>query len=184
MQLDQALKIIRDVKLKSKYHLIEKEIAMISRFIKTKAYASVEDLYQHMEQLFVDMIVELLFQLPGIVLKEIVESSLEDKEEKVKEALKLVSKFEQLRNLDALSYLGTTTTTTTSTTTNTATNANVEGEDIATLENNANVSVATDADLKGILNTQNPLEIFVEGDYESRIVVYDATQDDEIIQIE
>ncbi|KAK9137715.1 hypothetical protein Sjap_008309 [Stephania japonica] len=182
MQLDQALKIIRDVKLKSKYLLIEKEIAMISQFIKTKAYASVEDLYQHMEQLFVDMIVELLLQLPGIVLKEIVESSLEDLEEKVKEALKVVSKFEQLRNLDALSYLGTTTTT--STTTNTATNANVEGEDIATLENNANVSVATDVDLKGIPNTQNPLEIFVEGDYESRILVSDATQDDEIIQIE
>ncbi|KAK9138464.1 hypothetical protein Sjap_009058 [Stephania japonica] len=133
MQLDQAIEIIRDVKLKSEYHknlLVRKEIAMISGFIESKAYASVEDLYQHMEQLFVDMIVELLLQLLGIVLKEIVESSLEDKEEKVKVALKLVSKFEQLRNLDALSHLVGTTTTT-----NSAKNSNVESGDIATLEN-------------------------------------------------
>ncbi|KAK9159875.1 hypothetical protein Syun_006216 [Stephania yunnanensis] len=170
-QLDQALEIIRDAKVKTSALYIDdqslkKEIAMISGFIESKAYASVEDLYRDMEQLFVDMIRELLLQLASIVLKEIVESSSEDSEEKVKEALKVVSKFEQLRDLGPLSFL----VGTTITTTNSATNA--------TLENNTNVmTTAVDAYIQGIPNTQ-----FAVGDYESRLVVSDAAQH-EIIQI-
>ncbi|KAK9138460.1 hypothetical protein Sjap_009054 [Stephania japonica] len=173
MQLDQAVEIITE--LESVHPSWQEVLCMIFWFIESKAYASVDDLYRDMEQLFVDMIVELLLQLSGIVLKEIRESSLEDLEEKVKEALKVVSIFEQLRDLDAFSFL------VGNTTTNSATNANVEGEYIATLENNANVTIATDADLQGIPNTLNPL---LEGDHESRLVVSDDTQDDEIIQIE
>ncbi|KAK9159882.1 hypothetical protein Syun_006223 [Stephania yunnanensis] len=133
VQLDQALEIIRDVKVKSVMALycidqsLKNEIAMISGFVESKVYASVEDLYRDMEQLFVDMIRELLLQLASIVLKEIVGSSREDLEEKVKEALKVVSKFEQLRDLGPLSFLVGTTITTTDSATN------------ATLENNTNV---------------------------------------------
>ncbi|KAK9140996.1 hypothetical protein Scep_010677 [Stephania cephalantha] len=173
VQLDQALEIIRDVKVNSETALyridqlpLKKEIAMISGFIESKAYASVEDLYRDMEQLFVDMIRELLLQLTSIVLKEIAESSREDSEEKVKEALKVVSKFERLRDLGPLSFL----VGTTITTTNSATNA--------TLEYNTNVmTTAVDAYIQGIPNTQ-----FAVGDYESRLVVSDAAQH-EIIQI-
>ncbi|KAK9159872.1 hypothetical protein Syun_006213 [Stephania yunnanensis] len=86
MQLDQALQIIRDVKRESRN----------ARHISVR-----EDLYLYMEKLFVDMIRELLVQLADIMLKEIVESSCEDLEDKVKEALKVVCKFEQLRDLDA-----------------------------------------------------------------------------------
>ncbi|KAK9138461.1 hypothetical protein Sjap_009055 [Stephania japonica] len=185
MQLDQTLEIIRDVKLKSENECfmhslsLKEEIDMISEFIESKAYASIQDLYQHMEQLFVDMIMELLLQLSAIVLKEIVESSREDFEEKVIEAFKLVSIFEQLRNLDAFSFL----VGTTIITTNSATYSDVEGEDKATLENNANVTTTADAYIRGIPNTQSPLEVYAVRDYESRLVVFDDVQH-EIIQIE
>ncbi|KAK9159880.1 hypothetical protein Syun_006221 [Stephania yunnanensis] len=177
MQLDQALQIIRDVKRESRNagHISVREgIYMISEFIENKAYASIKDLYLYMEQLFVDMIRELLVQLADIMLKEIVKSSCEDLEDKVKEALKVVCKFEQLRDLDALSFLvGTTITTTNS-------------------ETDYYVSTASDANIQGIPDTQNPISmlvqgtssncgsklgVLVEGDQESNVV------SDKIIQI-
>ncbi|KAK9107574.1 hypothetical protein Syun_023585 [Stephania yunnanensis] len=145
--LDQALQIIRDVKRESRNagHISVREgVYMISELIQTKAYPSIEDLYRDMEQLFVDMIRELLVQLADIVLKEIVESSCEDLEDKVKEALKVVCKFEQLRDLDALSFLVGTITTTNS-------------------ETDYYVSTASDANIQGIPDTQNPISMLVQG---------------------
>ncbi|KAK9138463.1 hypothetical protein Sjap_009057 [Stephania japonica] len=109
------------------------------------AYASVKDLFRGLEQLFVDMIQELLSKMANMVLKKTAENSLEDLEQNAKEALKLISKFEELKGLDPWSFqVGTTTKT------NSATNANV--------------STATEANIQGIPVTQNRMSsMFFEG---------------------
>ncbi|KAK9159814.1 hypothetical protein Syun_006155 [Stephania yunnanensis] len=84
-------------------------VASILGYLENKVYASIEDLYQEIEQITVSMLKELLSQLPSLICKEIIESSTEELGRKVKDGLKLLSKVEQLEPLILWSFpVGTT----------------------------------------------------------------------------
>ncbi|KAK9150220.1 hypothetical protein Syun_008529 [Stephania yunnanensis] len=107
----EAITIMKSVKkrLHRENNVIAKEVGVISGFTQRRAYASIEELHRDLEQLFVDVLSEGLVRLPGIILKEINESSPEDLEKRLKEALKVVSKIQQLEGLVQWSFpLGTT----------------------------------------------------------------------------
>ncbi|KAK9138660.1 hypothetical protein Sjap_009254 [Stephania japonica] len=81
------------------------ELAIITDFIvEHRDYSSIEDLYEFLEQMFVDMLNELLIQLPNAIYKSIVESSPEDFEERMKFVLEALLKIEQLEELVQWSF--------------------------------------------------------------------------------
>ncbi|KAK9138697.1 hypothetical protein Sjap_009291 [Stephania japonica] len=65
-------------------------------FLLVRGYRSIDELYGYIEQLYIDMLNEHLVQLPNAIFKEIIESHAEEYEEKVKFALKVLCKMEQL----------------------------------------------------------------------------------------
>ncbi|KAK9138672.1 hypothetical protein Sjap_009266 [Stephania japonica] len=97
--LDQAIENIIDLKqrliLEDDVN-VKEEVAVIIDFIEHKSYASIEELINNVQQLYVDMLNKFLTQLPGVIFKDIVESPPEDLEERVKLALKIVHKIEKL----------------------------------------------------------------------------------------
>ncbi|KAK9138867.1 hypothetical protein Sjap_009461 [Stephania japonica] len=75
--------------------LAAREMGIITAFILIleREYASIEQLYHHMEQLFIDMLLFFLSQLPTAILKDVNESPIEVHEERARFALKLLSKL-------------------------------------------------------------------------------------------
>ncbi|KAK9150209.1 hypothetical protein Syun_008518 [Stephania yunnanensis] len=156
--VDEAIETIKSVKEKSRLTnpLIMQEVDAILDFILQKAYASMEELHRGLEQLFVDMLNEHLAQLPGVILKEINESSPEDMEKRLRKALEVVSKIQQLEGLIQWSFpVG-------ASITSFITEASMFGEDAKTLESNGNAIAIIDAntDETPIIENQNnkPLE--------------------------
>ncbi|KAK9131888.1 hypothetical protein Scep_011416 [Stephania cephalantha] len=100
MQLDQVTETIKRVEKSNVANgLMGLEVNMVLEFIQQKVYASIEEFNEGLEQLFVDVLNQCIAHLPCIILKEISESSPEDLEKKIKEALRVVSmarKFEAL----------------------------------------------------------------------------------------
>ncbi|KAK9159483.1 hypothetical protein Syun_005824 [Stephania yunnanensis] len=80
--------------------LAAREMDIITAFIliREREYASIEELYHHLEQLFIDMLLFFLSQLPIAILKEVNESPIEVHEEKARFALKLLSKLKLLED--------------------------------------------------------------------------------------
>ncbi|KAK9138854.1 hypothetical protein Sjap_009448 [Stephania japonica] len=74
------------------------EIQIIMGFIRGQAHASIEELYEDLEQLFVDMLLFFLPQLPIVALKEMNESPIEIREERARSALKLLCKLKLLED--------------------------------------------------------------------------------------
>ncbi|KAK9159817.1 hypothetical protein Syun_006158 [Stephania yunnanensis] len=112
-QLDQATETIKRGREKmldmARLSTEMDEVASILGYLENQVYASIEDLYQEMEQITVSMLKELLSQLPSLICKEIIESSTEELGRKVKYGLKLLSKIEQLEPLIPWSFpVGTT----------------------------------------------------------------------------
>ncbi|KAK9152853.1 hypothetical protein Sjap_000333 [Stephania japonica] len=98
LQIDQVIEDLESVagKLTSlENYPIAHEVEVISCFIRHEAYTSMDELHKGMEQLFVDMLSEHLVQLPGIIFKDIIGSSLEDMEKKLRDALKVVSRIDK-----------------------------------------------------------------------------------------
>ncbi|KAK9159816.1 hypothetical protein Syun_006157 [Stephania yunnanensis] len=112
-QLDQAIETIKRGREKmldmARLSTQMDKVASILGYVENKVYASIEDLYEEMEQITVSMLKELLSQLPSLICKEIIESSTEELGRKVKDGLKLLSKVEQLAPLIPWSFpVGTT----------------------------------------------------------------------------
>ncbi|KAK9138865.1 hypothetical protein Sjap_009459 [Stephania japonica] len=74
------------------------EIQIIMGFIRGQAHASIEELYEDLEQLFVDMLLFFLPQLPIVALKDMNESPIEIREERARSALKLLCKLKLLED--------------------------------------------------------------------------------------
>ncbi|KAK9138888.1 hypothetical protein Sjap_009482 [Stephania japonica] len=67
-------------------------------FIRGQAHASIEELYEDLEQLFVDMLLFFLSQFPIVALKDMNESPIEIREERARSALKLLCKLKLLED--------------------------------------------------------------------------------------
>ncbi|KAK9160181.1 hypothetical protein Syun_006522 [Stephania yunnanensis] len=68
-------------------------------FIRVQEYASIEELYEDLEQLFVDML--LLFflpQLPIVIFKDLNKSPIEVHEERARSVVKLLCKLKLLED--------------------------------------------------------------------------------------
>ncbi|KAK9159649.1 hypothetical protein Syun_005990 [Stephania yunnanensis] len=106
-QVDLAVRITKWLKyaLPPTAKFVPDELAIITDFIlEHRNYSSIEDLYEFLEQMFVDMLNELLIQLPNAIYKSILESSSEDFEERMKFALEAILKIEQLEELVQWSF--------------------------------------------------------------------------------
>ncbi|KAK9160007.1 hypothetical protein Syun_006348 [Stephania yunnanensis] len=104
-QLIQAIAIIRGLKEELPADYIQDELAIVTEFIiRRQVHGSIEDLYGYLEQLFVDMLNEYLVQLPNAIFKEIVECHSEECEKRIKSALRVLHKFEQLEGLVPWSF--------------------------------------------------------------------------------
>ncbi|KAK9131862.1 hypothetical protein Scep_011390 [Stephania cephalantha] len=133
-----------------------KTCAIPSQMQVDEAIETIKKLHRGLEQLFVDMLNEHLAQLPGVILKEINESSPEDMEKRLRKALEVVSKIQQLEGLIQWSFpVG-------ASITSLITEASMFGEDAKTLESNGNAIAIIDAntDEIPIIENQNnkPLE--------------------------
>ncbi|KAK9169632.1 hypothetical protein Syun_001772 [Stephania yunnanensis] len=99
-QLIKATVIIRGLKEELPADYIQDELAIVTEFIiRRRVHGSIEDLYWYLEQLFVDMLNEYLVQFPNAIFKEIVECHSEECEKRIKSALRVLHKFEQLEGL-------------------------------------------------------------------------------------
>ncbi|KAK9159674.1 hypothetical protein Syun_006015 [Stephania yunnanensis] len=103
-QLIKAMAIIKGLKEVLPSDYVRHELDMMTDFIQCRAYESIEELYEYIEQLYVDMVKEFLAPLPKAILKEIIESNAEDIENKVKFALKVLCKIEPLETLVEWSF--------------------------------------------------------------------------------
>ncbi|KAK9137736.1 hypothetical protein Sjap_008330 [Stephania japonica] len=110
-QLYQTIGIIKGLKEVMRADYVRDEVAMMTDFIQCQAYGSIEELHGYIEQLFVDMVNEFLTQLPTAIFKDIAESNAEEIEHRVKSALRVVCRMEQMEPLIQWSFpVGTTTT--------------------------------------------------------------------------
>ncbi|KAK9130717.1 hypothetical protein Sjap_011204 [Stephania japonica] len=78
--------------------LARKEIKIIMDFICVQEYASIEELCEDLEQLFVDMLLFFLPQLPIFIFKEVNESSIEVHEERARSSVRLLCKLKLLED--------------------------------------------------------------------------------------
>ncbi|KAK9150210.1 hypothetical protein Syun_008519 [Stephania yunnanensis] len=175
MQLEQAIETIKSVKGQSSWanHLISQEVDVILDFVQQKAYTSMDELHVGLEQLFVDMLNERLGLLPGTILKEINESTPEDLEKRVQEALKVVSKIQQLEGLVQWSFpLGTTITCL-------ATVASTIGDEEETQETSNSNVITIDAYIGG---DQNSIAKTQESDSNSILIDADTADQNPIAE--
>ncbi|KAK9137822.1 hypothetical protein Sjap_008416 [Stephania japonica] len=105
-QLDRAIMVIGGLKTAlSCAQFVRDEVGIITDFIiRHRVYSSIEELYELMEQLFVDMLNEFLIQLPNAIYKDIIESNPEDFEEKVKFGLEALLRVQKLEGLVQWSF--------------------------------------------------------------------------------
>ncbi|KAK9085856.1 hypothetical protein Sjap_026267 [Stephania japonica] len=102
--LDQATEIIRGVRKALPSDYVWDELDLITDFIQHQAFGSIEELYGFVEQLFVDLLIGFLIELPNAIFKEIVESQPEDVEDRVTFSMKTISKLEKLEKLVQWSF--------------------------------------------------------------------------------
>ncbi|KAK9138853.1 hypothetical protein Sjap_009447 [Stephania japonica] len=76
----------------------EREMGIIRDFILDQEYASIKELYEHLEQLFVYMLLFFLPQLPIVIFKDVFESPIEFHEERARLVLKLLCKLKLLED--------------------------------------------------------------------------------------
>ncbi|KAK9138852.1 hypothetical protein Sjap_009446 [Stephania japonica] len=76
----------------------KREMKIIRDFLYGQEYASTEELYEDLEQLFVDMLLFFLSQLPIVTLKDVNESPIEFLEERARSALKVLCKLKLLED--------------------------------------------------------------------------------------
>ncbi|KAK9141076.1 hypothetical protein Scep_010757 [Stephania cephalantha] len=97
----EAISLINNER-RQQFHdgLVAREMDIIINLILMgeMEYRSMEELYFHSEQLFVDMLLFFLSQLPIAILKEVNESPIEAHEERSRFVLKLLCKLELLED--------------------------------------------------------------------------------------
>ncbi|KAK9159650.1 hypothetical protein Syun_005991 [Stephania yunnanensis] len=102
--IDQAMAVVRRLKDALPSDLVREELGILTSFIQQQRYRSVEELNDYIEQLFVEMLTELLIQLPNAIYKEIIECNPEDYEKVIRFSLKLLCKVESLEAFVQWSY--------------------------------------------------------------------------------
>ncbi|KAK9137734.1 hypothetical protein Sjap_008328 [Stephania japonica] len=84
---------------------VQDQLSKLTEFILNhQVHGSVEDLYECLERLFVDISIEYLIQLPNTIFKEIVECHLEEFEKRIKSVLKILGKIKQLEGVVPWSF--------------------------------------------------------------------------------
>ncbi|KAK9138890.1 hypothetical protein Sjap_009484 [Stephania japonica] len=78
--------------------LAKREMEIIRDFVHSRKYASIEELHKDLEQLFVDMLLFFLPQLPIVIFKDMNESPIEVFEERARYVLKLLCKLKLLED--------------------------------------------------------------------------------------
>ncbi|KAK9138542.1 hypothetical protein Sjap_009136 [Stephania japonica] len=91
---------ISSIKNEQRQLLFVEEMNKITFFIlmREREWASIEELYHHLEQLFVEMLHFFLSQVPIAMLKDMNESPVEAHEEKARFVLKLLCKLKLLED--------------------------------------------------------------------------------------
>ncbi|KAK9116317.1 hypothetical protein Sjap_015264 [Stephania japonica] len=84
--------------------LVQKELEIITDFIRHQNLRSIQQMHDCIEHLFVNMLNEFLTQVPNAIYKEITESSLEDYEKAIRFSLKLLCKVESVEAFVQWSY--------------------------------------------------------------------------------
>ncbi|KAK9081303.1 hypothetical protein Syun_030666 [Stephania yunnanensis] len=102
--IDQAMAVVRRLKDALPSDLVREELGILTSFIQQQSCRSVEELHDYIEQLFVEMLNELLIQLPNAIYKEIIECNPEDYEKVIRFSLKLLCKVESLEAFVQWSY--------------------------------------------------------------------------------
>ncbi|OVA05144.1 hypothetical protein BVC80_8895g11 [Macleaya cordata] len=94
--LGRAYGIIRELNEHSFGYIILELHTICEFMVKCGDYASIEELFEQIKQLFVDMLHFFLSRLPEAIFKDVVESPIEECEERVSLALKFLCKLELL----------------------------------------------------------------------------------------
>ncbi|KAK9137817.1 hypothetical protein Sjap_008411 [Stephania japonica] len=102
--VEQAIVTVGRLKDALPSDLVREELGIIIDFIKCRNYRSIQELYDYIKQLFVEMLNEFLSQLPNAIYKEIIESNPKDYEEVIRFSLKLLCKVESLEAFVQWSY--------------------------------------------------------------------------------
>ncbi|KAK9140720.1 hypothetical protein Scep_010401 [Stephania cephalantha] len=98
MSVNEALSSIKNECKAFPNGLAKREMKIIRNLLRGQEYASTEELYQDLEQLFVDMVLFFLPQLPIVTLKDVNESPIEVLEERARSALKVLCKLKLLED--------------------------------------------------------------------------------------
>ncbi|KAK9116319.1 hypothetical protein Sjap_015266 [Stephania japonica] len=102
--IDQAIAVVRRLKDVLPSDLVREELGILTSFVQQQRIRSVEELHDYIEQLFVEMLNELLIQLPNVIYKEIIECNPQYYEKVIKFSLKLLCEVESLEAFVQLSY--------------------------------------------------------------------------------
>ncbi|KAF5181005.1 Plant/MNJ7-17 protein [Thalictrum thalictroides] len=94
---DCALAIITEVKSKMPEDMIYNEISNIQKFINRRQFSSIKELYDYIEQLYVDMLHVILAQFPTAAFDALTENPGDgDYHDRVRLVLKFLCKIKQL----------------------------------------------------------------------------------------
>ncbi|KAL5723993.1 hypothetical protein ACHQM5_007314 [Ranunculus cassubicifolius] len=94
--LGRARIILRELKNAMPYSALAEDVGAIADLINDPEVGTIQDMYNHAEQMFVDMMHSFLVQFPNAIFKYVVESPAEEFEERVALVLKLLLKVECL----------------------------------------------------------------------------------------
>ncbi|KAF9597505.1 hypothetical protein IFM89_019032 [Coptis chinensis] len=95
--LNRSLAIIKELKTALPSNFVWDEVGIIVDFISNDHdYSYIEDLYNYIELLFVNMLYTFLPQLPHALYKEVSESPAEDFNDRVRRSLGILYKIESL----------------------------------------------------------------------------------------
>ncbi|KAL5698469.1 hypothetical protein ACHQM5_029501 [Ranunculus cassubicifolius] len=102
--IDRALFIIRKLKNALPSDLVWDEVGSIADFISNKSYSSIQELYDYIEQILVDMLHLFIAELPNVIYNEVAESPPEQYEARVKHCLRFIWKMQPLEDLVQWSF--------------------------------------------------------------------------------
>ncbi|KAF6144802.1 hypothetical protein GIB67_038901 [Kingdonia uniflora] len=96
MSQSPSLGAIKELRDKMPKDIVSEELDILVNLIEIRACASNEELYNFIKQIFVDLLHEVLKELPNIIFFYVIESPVEEYESRVSRVMKFVCKIELL----------------------------------------------------------------------------------------
>ncbi|KAL5720753.1 hypothetical protein ACHQM5_013392 [Ranunculus cassubicifolius] len=103
-EIDRAVFIIKELKNAMASDVLWDEVGTVTEFLNRRNYSSIEELYEYMKQILVDMLHLFLAELPVVIYDEVKESPPEDYEERLRVCLKLLWKIKPLEGIIQWSF--------------------------------------------------------------------------------